>query len=261
MALEPITRKEKIIAGQDLTPITRMEMFLKQHVGGGGGGGVQSDWNQNDSTAADYVKNRPFYTAYVETVLVEESTVSFYAYNSGVYTANVNKQKFSATVGETYKVSWDGTTYECACVDYSGSKVIGNLSIMGAGSDTGEPFVMSVNTGNLIAIFTVDTSESHTISISGDAESAVKIDRKYLPETPIITYDSSAGTYSSDITVEELYKILSDGKQVVYRDTNKNGYSYLISWAFAAGRIDLIFGGNVHVSLLSDGTIVATPDS
>ena len=24
-----------------------------------GGGGVQPDWNQNDSTAADYVKNRP----------------------------------------------------------------------------------------------------------------------------------------------------------------------------------------------------------
>ena len=39
MALEPITRQEKIIAGQDLTPITRMEMFLKQYGGGGGGGG------------------------------------------------------------------------------------------------------------------------------------------------------------------------------------------------------------------------------
>ena len=38
MALEPITRQEKIIAGQDLTPITRMEMFLKQYGGGGGGG-------------------------------------------------------------------------------------------------------------------------------------------------------------------------------------------------------------------------------
>lgn len=36
MALEPITRKEKIIAGQDLTPITRMEKFLKQFGGGGG---------------------------------------------------------------------------------------------------------------------------------------------------------------------------------------------------------------------------------
>ena len=37
MALEPITRQEKIIAGQDLTPITRMEMFLKSFGGGGGG--------------------------------------------------------------------------------------------------------------------------------------------------------------------------------------------------------------------------------
>ena len=36
MALEPITRQEKIIAGQDLEPITRMEMFLKNFGGGGG---------------------------------------------------------------------------------------------------------------------------------------------------------------------------------------------------------------------------------
>lgn len=36
MALEPITRQEKIIARQDLTPITRMEMFLKNFGGGGG---------------------------------------------------------------------------------------------------------------------------------------------------------------------------------------------------------------------------------
>ena len=42
MALEPITRKEKIIAGQDLTPITRMEKFLKNFGGGGGGGGASS---------------------------------------------------------------------------------------------------------------------------------------------------------------------------------------------------------------------------
>ena len=60
MALEPITRKEKIIAGQDLTPITRIEKFLK-NFGGGSGASVQSDWNQNDETAPDYIKNRPFY--------------------------------------------------------------------------------------------------------------------------------------------------------------------------------------------------------
>ena len=42
MALEPITRQEKIIAGQDLEPITRMEMFLKEYGGSGGGGGASS---------------------------------------------------------------------------------------------------------------------------------------------------------------------------------------------------------------------------
>ena len=39
MALEPITRQEKIIAGENLTPITRMEMFLKNFGGGGGSSG------------------------------------------------------------------------------------------------------------------------------------------------------------------------------------------------------------------------------
>ena len=40
MALEPITRKEKIIAGENLEPITRMEQFLKKFGGSGGGGGA-----------------------------------------------------------------------------------------------------------------------------------------------------------------------------------------------------------------------------
>lgn len=44
MALEPITRKEKIIAGENLEPITRLEKFLKEYGGSGGsGGGGSSD--------------------------------------------------------------------------------------------------------------------------------------------------------------------------------------------------------------------------
>ena len=60
MALEPITRQEKIIAGENLTPITRMEMFLKNFGGGGGGssgGGVfrvnLTPTNQENQYSAD----------------------------------------------------------------------------------------------------------------------------------------------------------------------------------------------------------------
>ena len=141
------------------------------------------DWNQNDSTAPDYVKNRPFYTGDpVETALVEESTVSF-ANHSGVYAAEF-PSTFSATVGETYKVSWDGASYECACVNFDDILSIGNLYIAGEGSDTGEPFLMSVFNGSGILIYTADTADSHTFSISAFVTEVVKIDEKYLPEIP-----------------------------------------------------------------------------
>ena len=111
-----------------------------------------------------------------------------------------------------------------------------------------------------LTIHAADTSATHTVSISGDVESVVKIDPKYLPNPPVITHDTSAGTYSSEFTVEELYGILTNGKQVVYCSTDKTGYSYLISWADTpSGRTDMTFGGNINISLLSDGTIGATP--
>lgn len=55
-----------------------LEKFKKEILEEAGEKSIQPDWNQNDSTAADYVKNRPFYTGdTVETVFVEETTVSF----------------------------------------------------------------------------------------------------------------------------------------------------------------------------------------
>ena len=41
----------------DVTTLALAKSYTNQH--GGGGGQVQPDWNQNDETAKDYVKNRP----------------------------------------------------------------------------------------------------------------------------------------------------------------------------------------------------------
>ena len=195
------------------------------------GGGVQPDWNQNDETQPDYVKNRPFYMGdTVETVFVEESTVSFAPEEDGVYFGEL-QSTFVPTVGETYKVSWDGTTYESTCVNFNRFQVIGNLSIMGAGSDTGEPFLMSVNNGRRIGIGTADTSASHTISISGFVTEVVKIDPKYIRdmyytadpvetvfvEESTATFSENNGLYVArfpstfEATVGEAYKVSWDG--------------------------------------------------
>ena len=166
--------------------------------------GVQSDWNQNDDTQPDYVKNRPFYTGDpVETVLVEEITESFSAY-SGMYMAE-SQSSFDATVGETYKVYWDGTAYECACSSFHGLPAIGNFYLAG-GPSTGEPFFMSVNNGVKMEILTADTSDSHTFSVSQySAGEVVKIDEKFMPDVSCVIVKSSTAdsTKKFKITVDD----------------------------------------------------------
>lgn len=211
--------------------------------------GVQPDWNQNDETQPDFVKNRPFYTGDpLETVLVEESTVSFAADDSGMYMGQL-KSTFSATVGETYKVSWDGTVYESTCVGFSGKTIIGNLSIMGAGSDTGEPFVMMVDNGRGILVFTADTSASHTFSISRIVAPIVKIPAKYIDKNGsghIVIHgkdtmtQQEAGNYRTAISTKEVVFIIWNEmciSDISFQGTNgselklttQNGEAYLIT--------------------------------
>lgn len=173
----------------------RNEEFAKRSGGGDGGSGVQPDWNQNDETQPDYVKNRPFYTGDpVETVLLEKTTPEFdNAEVENLYAVSIPID-FSVERGQTYKVFWDGTVYECVCTNFSESLYFGNMHILTAAGigigfpDTGEPFLMSSqNQGDSIALFvyTQDTSASHTISIRGFDTPIVKIDEKYLPDTVV----------------------------------------------------------------------------
>lgn len=224
----------------DVTTLALAKSYADQH--SGGGGQVQPDWNQNDSTAADYVKNRPFYTGDpVEAVLVEESTVSF-ANNGDIYMGEL-ESTFSATVGETYKVSWDGTIYECTCVEIHGDKTIGNLSIAGVGSDTGEPFFFFVVNGRGIMIGTTDTSASHTFSISKSSVEVVKIDEKYLPDNLAIKSDVEV----AQTTAETAQTTADSNKEMI-----SNMFSSVVTFTFdkqTSGRDTFKFNSFNHYKI------------
>ena len=195
------------VSVNDKKNIYRSKPVMNVDTVGSSGGGVQSDWNQNGETALDYVKNRPFYTGDpVETVLIEETTAPFEDVGGGIYFTLLQSTDI-LSVGEIYAVSWDGTLYESVCADVGGTPAIGNVSILGEGSDTGEPFVISK--ANRIQIATLNTSASHTISISRlGAPEVVKIDEKYLPTilAPIYIIKNDS-TFSSSITFEEAWKL------------------------------------------------------
>ena len=79
---------------------------------------VQPDWNQNDSTAPDYVKNRPFYENIQSTTFLEEQQIDF---SSSFTTPG------TIVSGETYVVHWDDAEYT---IKATSQDIFGDGSIM-----------------------------------------------------------------------------------------------------------------------------------
>ena len=182
MALEPITRQEKIIAGQDLTPITRMEMFLK-NFGGGGGGSVPKPLTY------DYMPEGYPKKSVQTTTLMEEQELAFAEVANGVYGAFMGAP-LDIFGGQTYTVTWDGAEYECTCVDDGKTNSRGNTSIFGNGIDTGEPFLYDYNQK---AFATFDTSASHTISVKTTQETITPMSAEFIPKMNVSAFTNDAG--------------------------------------------------------------------
>lgn len=211
MALEPITRQEQIIAGKGIEPITRMERFLKEY-GGGSGGGVQSNWNQNDSTKPDYVKNRTHWKDDpVETVILEEQTITFDFPNPTMVDING-----TVPSGETAKVIWNGTVYNCETHSTDDGLVyFGNMS------DTPFPHVGNNEPFGCIAFGTSievapynESDKDVRFGISCAKSEIHKIDSKYLPDTCVMT---KYAKYNANYI--DMYAVLRDyGIYIIFSD-------------------------------------------
>ena len=206
MALEPITRQEKIIAGQDLTPITRMEMFLK-NFGGGGGGSVPKPLTY------DYM---PDGYPYKEQETILDGTFEF-ADGGGVYMHQIADEGFTIVDGKSYTIIWDVETYQCVAITVdNGPVALGNLAIGSAGNDTGEPFVFMDQGNGQKAIVTTDTATTHTVRVY--ANTIHPLNGVYLPENvvkTIIVTDNGDGTAS--LFDDEIKSLFSQGYYIYFR--------------------------------------------
>ena len=114
------------------------------------------------------------------TTLMEEQAVEF-TLSDGFYIAPITNA-FEIVEGQTYAVNWDGTEYECVGAVFNSMPLLGNLSMMGAGDDTGEPFIYAYNTSLHAGNFaTHDSSASHTISVKTTKEIVTPMAEEFLP--------------------------------------------------------------------------------
>lgn len=68
-----------------------------------------ADWNQNDSNAADYVKNRTHYIEDIEEVVIERQTIDFLDQQAIIFQDN----KIHSWKNINVYVFWNGVTYDC----------------------------------------------------------------------------------------------------------------------------------------------------
>lgn len=256
MELEPITRKEKIIAGQDLTPITRMEKFLKNFGGSGGGGSSVPKPLTYDYMPAGYPKKS------VETITVLEEQELAFADEGGLYVVHI-KGSFEITEGRTYTVNWDGTDYECVGSVFNEIPILGNTFIYGVGQDTGEPFLYLFEMNNYGSFLTSDTAASHTISVKTAEETVTPMAEEFLPagggassaDMFIIhaTTDETFTNVQLDKTAEQIYEAYQSRK---YCLVDLNGTFYPVTSVETNGSKYLMSGNGFAFPTSEQGSAV-----
>ena len=145
----------------------------------------QPDWNQNDDTAADYIKNKTHGLELKEVTLFNNS-LNFEVVSAE--TGNLSRASspcdFLIENNKKYTIIFDETEYICTSFEFQGAIALGNLSIMAAANDTGEPFLIITNKINesnyLLSIVSNSVETTHNIIIKTFNEIIYKLDTKYL---------------------------------------------------------------------------------
>lgn len=200
---------------------------------------VQADWEQNDSDAANYIKNRPFYA--VEGVLgdvVFDDTVNDFSLNEevGYYQNGDLYIDGYFNVDTTYEIVFDGKTYTSVCKEnyypYIGNKsgVTGDYPFSIYSAYTGYDYVLRISTA---------TPGPHTIKISTVIEPStlVQLDEKFIPDTIARVTDVNAlnnavttAVANNAAAIEELQGLVGDGSSVQEQITNAIASIPQVDW-------------------------------
>ena len=138
----------------------------------------QSDWNQNNSAEADYIKNRPFYESQQYGILVDNITVNIDKYS---YQAKFT-MPYILEAGITYTLTDNGYSEEVTAYQNEDTVI---LRFMDEGFEIRQP-----SGGGDVTVFCM-ISGKHTVSIAGYIKAPKPIDEKYIPELSSIIIKSS----------------------------------------------------------------------
>lgn len=151
---------------------------------------LQSDWNQNDETASDYVQNRTHYIDWEDAQIYTDVTINATWAYTGYETFGLGPMQFKA--GETYEVTFDGTVYQVSAqvgISKYNQEItyIGDIVLVGG-------TVEELSTAQYPFCFNnvkhwVKNGGNHTVSISGPTPIYHQLNEIYIPDSIARTND------------------------------------------------------------------------
>ena len=142
-------------------------------------GGSQDDWNQNDTTAADYIKNRP--GAYMGDETIYDGTPTTALASTGSYRVMLSPA-FTLTAGNAYRVTFNGTAYVLTAQDKTAEVnaiILGELTSDNKHDFTNYPFLI-LQTGQYAGLLT-ETAGTHSLKVESLGTVVVPLDSKFMP--------------------------------------------------------------------------------
>lgn len=212
---------------------------------------TQPDWNQNDPTAPDYVKNRQFYSEIKEiTVLPEVSFVTTNRWAPGfgdegkntLYDLDYNIEHLFH--GCTCDVYFKGTKYECV-VELDGyNYMFGNKEMLHSdGYDESMPFLVVIQkNSNYATVYTQKSGEFVTLKIMQTAEVFHKLSSNYIESNLFLVEmtNGNDGVRQVDKTYFEIMNALAQGKAVYLRDNAGLTYNAYIALQTASEMLNCV---------------------
>lgn len=169
----------------------------------GGGSSVQTDWNQTDETAPDFLKNKPFGES--DMVLFPADTVDVSSGMADIVTLA------SAGVGNKVTVTINNSdVYECIVQECMGFPAIGNVDAFNGTGDTGEPFIGIWMSETAMSMMYMGGESYIRLEIEG--EKTTMLPEKYYNKMTML-YSDGVYLYSdialtTKLTAEELSSFL-----------------------------------------------------
>lgn len=229
-----------------------------------GGTQVQSDWNQNDSTKSDYIKNRICYTEngvmesiYDDTVTGFTSVEQMGIYVNGAQVDVTSTMDIESFDGDNYVITVLGKSYEVEPQTYGTSLlyVYGDESDLADVDTNGLKMIsigiqveMGTQTKTLaVGIACTQELTSTSVKIETLAEGEVhQLDEKYIPDTIARTSDIPEAAFELDDENFNIYPNFTNDSNTVNTEN-----SLILS---APSTSNNSFGGGNNISILASNS-------